>query len=93
MAGYKIGSVVICSITVKNSAGTLVNPATSMTIQVERLSPYAIIVSSTGMTNDSTGTYHYDLVTAGYSLGNYKITYTATDGTRISIEDEALFLE
>ena len=85
MANYNAGETVISSCEVKNDAGTLVDPATSMNITVTQISPaYAVKVTSTAMTKDSTGKYHYDCQTAGYSAGNYEVEYIATDGSRIT---------
>ncbi len=91
---YNIGETVICSITVKNSAGTLVDPATSMNIVVTQLTPvYGTKVTSTAMTKDSTGTYHYDCQTAGYTQGQYETEYIATDGSRITRTKDTFTLE
>jgi len=92
---YDLGEVVICSITVKNSSGTLTDPATSMNIVIDRKSPNyeANIVSSTAMTKDSTGTYHYDFATASKEVGTHEVIFTATDGTRITIEKDTFVLD
>ena len=91
---YQTGGTVICSITVKNSSGTLINPATSMNIKIDQLIPqFTSKVTSTAMTNDSTGTYHYDCQTAGYLPGKFAVTYTATDGSRITTLLDYFFLE
>ena len=91
---YDIGETIICSVEVKNDAGTLVDPATSMNIVIDQITPqYANKVTSTGMTQDSTGKYHYDCQTASYLPGGYTITYTATDGTRITIKKDTFALE
>jgi len=95
MDTFDIGECVICSITVKDSSGTLTDPATSMNIVINRKSPNyeANIVISTAMTKDSTGTYHYDFATAGERRGTYEAVYTATDGSRITIEKATFILE
>ena len=91
---YQAGETIICSITVKSNTGTLTDPATSMNIKIDQMSPqYVSKVTSVGMTKDSTGTYHYDCQTSGYSAGNYFITYTATDGTRITVETDTFLVE
>lgn len=86
MADFEIGEVIVCSITVKDSAGTLTSPATSMQVSVKDMAG-ASILAATDMTEDSTGTYHYDWATASRSAGTYVIRYTATDGARITIQD------
>jgi len=88
---YNVGETVICSITVKDSDGNLSDPATSMNIQIQ--GPGGVAVSSTAMTKDSTGTYHYDFNTSGQGAGDYTITYTATDGTRVSIQTDTFHLD
>ena len=89
---FQKGETIICSITVKDGA-TLTDPATSMNISI--YDPQGgINISSTAMTKDSTGTYHYDYATASLTLmGVYSVVYTATDGTRITIEKETFSLE
>ena len=87
MISFEIGETVICSITVRDSDGDLQDAATSMNIVIDCLIPSysADIVSSTSMGKDSTGTYHYDFASASNEAGQYRIIYTATDGTRITI--------
>jgi len=93
MATYEIGETVICSIEIKD-AGALTDPATSMNIVIDLIKPnFTNIITSTAMTKDSTGKYHYDLDSAGSDRGTYQATYTATDGTRITIEKEGFELE
>ncbi len=86
MTTFDLGETVICSITVKDSSGTLQDPATSMNIVIDRISPnFLNIISSTAMTNNAgDGAYHYDFDTSSMVVGDYKITYIATDGTRIT---------
>ncbi len=94
MANFNLGETVICSVEVKNDAGTLVDPATSMMIKVTQINPqYAVKVTATAMTKDSAGKYHYDLQTSAYSAGNYEVEYTATDGTRIIVQKDSFRLE
>lgn len=80
MATFLAGETVICSITVKNSSGALVNPATSMQITI--LQGTLVILATTSMTNDGTGLYHYDYTPS--SAGTYDLTYIATDSGRVS---------
>ena len=93
MADFDRGETVICSVTVKNASGTLQDPATSMNIVINRTYPNgAEVVASTAMTKDSIGTYHYDFATVGQVKGDYEAVYTATDGTRITIEKDTFTL-
>jgi len=90
---FQRAETVVCSITVKTPALALVDPATSMNIAITGPSGESVI-SSTAMANDSVGTYHYDYnPAANAALGAYKVRYTATDGTRITIEDDYFKLE
>lgn len=89
---FDIGETVICSVEVKNDAGTLVDPATSMKITITDKNK-AVVVNAVTMTKDSTGKYHYDCQTTGYIDGKYEVSYKATDGTRITIERQTFELE
>jgi len=92
MANFVRGETVICSVTVKNSSGTLVDPTTSMKITVTN-NINGIEVDDQAMTKDSTGMYHYDWTSAASSeKGNYDVFYKATDGARISITKDAFDL-
>ncbi|MCK9524504.1 MAG: hypothetical protein M0R49_01060 [Limnochordia bacterium] len=93
MDTFDIGETVIASITVKNSSDTLVDPATSMKIEVIGPNTYVPVLAATAMTKDSTGTYHYDIQTSGYTKGTYTIHYISTDSTRITIQTEYFKLE
>ena len=93
MANFDTGETVICSITVKDASGDLQDAATTMKIEIKVVAPiFSTIVSSTNMTNDSTGTYHYDYTSTGAARGDYEITYTATDGSRITKEVDTFSL-
>lgn len=88
---FDVGETVICSIEVKNTAGALVNPTTSMTITL--YDPDGTVdVSPVGMDNDDVGKYHYDYQTTGKATGKYIVLYTATDGARITIETDSFRL-
>lgn len=89
---FSIGETVICSIEVRNAAGNLVDPATSMKIQVNEAVSSVIVVASTSMTKDTTGCYHHDLQTSALQRRTYDIIYTATDTTRISIGKDTITL-
>ena len=89
---FDIGETIICSCEVKDSAGVLKDPATSMTITLT--DKFNVVkVNAVAMTKDSVGKYHYDAQTVGWIDGQYKVEYKATDGTRITIETETLLLE
>ena len=92
MATFQVGETIICSVTVTNPSGTLVNPATSMSITIRSVN-VATILAATAMTLDSTGKYHYDYASTGETPGTYTITYTATDGARVTIQRDSLVLE
>ena len=92
---FTIGETVICSITVKDASGALQDPATSMKITVDQIKPSytANKLAITDMAKDSTGTYHYDVSTSAFSQGTYKVIYTATDGTRVTIHTDSFELK
>ena len=93
MAKHYPGETVICSLEVKDSAGAYQDPATSMNIVIANPAG-ATAVTSTAMTKDAVGKYHYDYTSpAAATLGKYIITYTATDGTRVTIEKDNFVLE
>ena len=93
MAKFDIGETVICSCEVKTDAGVLTDPATSMTVTINQTSPVGkAVITVTAMTKDSAGKYHYDFQTTTVSSGNYEVIYTATDGTRITIEKDSFSL-
>ena len=94
MATLDLGETIICSVEIRSDAGTLVDPATSVKIMIDRIKPnFANVVVATDMTKDSTGKYHYDYQTATAIAGEYEVTYTATDGTRITIEKDSFTLD
>ena len=91
---FQRAETVICSILVKNSADTLTDPATSMVIEITDPEGRYVVAAATAMTKDTTGTYHYDYTPASNAvLGVYRIRYTATDGTRVSIGLDDFVLE
>ena len=91
MNDFDIGETVICSAVVTTAAGVPTSPATSMTIAIHNEQGTEII-APIAMTNDSTGVYHYDFASSGKKSGVYLITYTATDGTRITISKDKFIL-
>ena len=93
MKTFEIGETVICSITVKDEDGALQDAATSMQIKIDREDgDKGVILAATNMGNDGTGLYHYDFATAGKAVGKYKVTFMATDGTRITWHEDIFAL-
>ncbi len=92
MLTIKRKATAICSVTTKNNSGTLTDPATSMKITIYN-PRNNIQVSAAAMTKDSTGTYHYDYTPSSNAVtGTYKVTYTATNGTRVSSLDDTFMV-
>lgn len=84
---FDLGETVICTIEVKNAAGTKVDPGDSMVIYILYLG--TAIIDGVGMTDDTgDGNYHYDFDSDGQSTGKYVVRYKATDGTRVTIEED-----
>ena len=92
MATFDIGETVVCSIEVKTDAGILVDPATSMKITIIS-PPGSIIINAIDMTKNAVGKYYYDFASASQAEGEYIVKYTATDGSRITIEKGKFRLE
>ena len=69
------------------------NAATSMSIEVYLKRNNASLQASVAMDNDGTGLYHKDIATTSAEKGEYIIKYTATDGTRVTIETDTFTLE
>ena len=92
MSSFDIGETVIASCEVKDDDGAYKDPATSMKIRITDKFD-AVKVNNIDMTKDAIGKYHYDCQTEGYVDGKYTIQYTATDGTRITIQKESFNLE
>lgn len=91
---FQIGETVICSCEVKDDAGAYKDPITSMQIKINCTKPSNhSILAATAMTKDSTGKYHYDFASASNLAGTYEAVYTATDGSRITIEKDIFDLE
>lgn len=91
---FDIGETVILSVGVRDEREILKDPATSMRIVIDRISPVGQnIIASTAMIKDATGGYHYDYDSAGALAGTYVAKYTAVNGTRITIEKYTFTLE
>lgn len=93
MALFEIGETIRCSIEIRDSAGTLTDPATSITITI--FDPNGLeVVSAVGMTNDGVGLDHYDYTSAMTVLaGEYTVLYIATDGAVITKQKDTFVLE
>ena len=89
---FDIGETVICSCEVTDDAGAYKDPFTSMKITITDMQG-SVKANAVDMTKDSVGKYHYDCQTSGYMKGVYSVVYTATDGTRITMEKETFQLE
>ena len=89
MASFELLETIICSIEIRDSSSVLVDPATSIEIQIQTQKEGTEVVAEVAMTNDSTGKYHFDYSTTGSeALGGYRVRYKLTDGARITIEDD-----
>lgn len=65
----------------------MVDPSTSTTITIYKPDG-TVAVNAQDMTRDSLGNYHYDFNRGANPAGNYRVVYTATNGTRFStVED------
>lgn len=92
MAVFDVGETVICSIEVRNSSGSLKSPTT---MQIKITDPdNTTVVTTQVMQNDSTGLYHHDYTSSSSAItGEYNVTYTATDSSRITIQKDEFRLE
>jgi hypothetical protein len=94
---YQIGETIVCSCVVTNSAGTQVDPDTSMKITI--YDSYGVaVVDSQDMTKDDTGEYHYDYTPASDARvdegdDHHIVHFVATDGDRVTIGKETFVLE
>lgn len=92
MKTFQRAETVICSVTVK-LAGVLTDPSTSMKIAITGPTGLSA-VPATSMAHDLTGAYHYDYSPAADALlGTYRVKYTATDGSRVTIQTDRFNLE
>ena len=90
---FQRAETVVCSVTITTPLLVLTDPATSVKISIT--DPVGtLVVTAATMTKDSVGVYHYDYTPAVDALlGTYKIKYTATDGTRVTIQNDTFLLE
>lgn len=76
---------VVCSLTIKDSTGTLVDPDTSIKVTVTDPDGTAV-VDDQAMSKDDTGTYHYDYTPdSDADLGPYVVRYKTVDAGRTTI--------
>ena len=89
---FHTGETVICKIEIRDENETLVDPSTSTKITITDYRN-GVEVNNQDMVKDSTGKYHYDWNTPTTApVGIYRIIYTATDGTRVSIAHDKVEL-
>lgn len=94
MPNFKLGETVICWRNVKDpDTGQYYDPATSMKISI--FDPVnGAEISNQDMVKDNTGKYHCNYNSPATALrGDYKIVYTATDGSDIAIWHDTFKLE
>jgi len=93
MFRFEIGETIICSIEIRDAAGVLTDPATSIKITIEDPDGDKV-VNDVAMTNDGVGLDHYDYTSAGtVEVGTYTIWYIAIDGARITTQKDSFELE
>lgn len=93
MATFQQTETVVCSLAVTDQDDVARDPATSMKIYIQ--DPNGTnVVDGEAMTKDSTGNYHYDYTPdADTTLGQYEVEYVATNGTRVSAQQDSFVLE
>lgn len=85
--GFNKGETAIISVEIRNGVGVLTTPAVSTTVKITDPSG-TVVVNNVAMSNDGAGLFHYDYaVGANATLGLYRVRITATDTSRVSIED------
>ncbi len=88
MEKFDKGETVCCALEVRNSAGVLVDPATSTKITILNPSDTPV-VNEQNMTPGDTGKYSYDYSSPSTAVaGVYNVTYTAVDGSRTAIHKD-----
>lgn len=89
---FHLTETVICSVKIYDLDGNLADPSTSMKITITD-SEDTKKVDNVDMDRDGTGEYHYDWNTAEITeTGRYKVFYTAIEGIRKSIKEDAVEL-
>ena len=95
MNTFQRNETVICSTKVLSDPTdptSLVDPATSISIVISQSG--TVVITSTPLTRDGVGLYHYDYNPATNAvLDIYRVRYTALDGTRETIQDDSFLLE
>ena len=92
MTNFDVGETIICLVEIKDNAGAYKDPQISMKITITDKNR-VVKVNNADMTKDAVGKYHYDFQTADCIDGKYEVAYTATDGTRITIQKEFFTLQ
>ncbi len=81
MKTYEVGETAVCYLEIRKS-NALYTPATS--IQATIYKPDGTAETIASMAAASIGIYSYDYQTSGKPIGDYKVLYTVTDGTKIT---------
>ena len=90
---YQRGETATLKIEVKDAAGTLYTPDTSITCSIWDSAGTAVVTAG-AMTAESTGVYYYDLATTGTTvLGCYRLEYTTVNGGRTSKGEDFFVIE
>ena len=89
---YKIDKTVFCFIVVQDELGNLQNPST-MNVRIDRLPQVATVLEPTEMNSGSEGLYYYDYDSSDTARGDYRVTYEAIEGSRITTETDTFTLE
>ena len=89
MANYYSGETVTFSVLItRQSDGTAYDPSSINISIIANRSNNTPIVDSQAMTKSAVGSYYYDWVAD--NPGMYYIIYTATDGSKVSIQKDAI---
>lgn len=90
---YLAGTTIRLKNTIKNAAGVLTDPSTSIKVALYDQDGN-IVLSATDMVKESTGVYYYDWQSLSNSaVGFYKQRCTSVDSTKTSIEEDAQAFE
>lgn len=84
---------IIMELEIKDENDAYADPATSTKVTVTDPDG-TVVVNDTSMSKDAVGRYHHDYTPgADAVLGWYRIKYVATDGGRVTIQDDGFTLE
>ena len=85
MINFIIRETVITELTVKNNAGNLYDPSTSVKITITDILG-TVIIDGENMTKASVGKYQHDFDSDDYVEGTYLVVCEMLDGSRLKIE-------